>query len=61
MQKRNFVHWSSSITERNVDFSQFVETEGLPCPTFVENDANLVAKAEQLFGQGKGLKELSWL
>ncbi|SLN32600.1 ROK family transcriptional regulator [Ruegeria meonggei] len=53
--KRNFVHWSSSITDRNVDFS-YLFSEGLPCPTFVENDANLVAKAEQLFGQGKGLK-----
>ncbi|WP_171241224.1 ROK family transcriptional regulator [Ruegeria sp. HKCCA5491] len=53
--ERNFVHWSSSLTERNVDFSQFLETE-LPCPAFIENDANLVAKAEQLFGLGKGLK-----
>ncbi len=52
---RNFVHWSSSITERNVDFSQLLETE-LPCPAFIENDANLVAKAEQLFGLGKGLR-----
>lgn len=52
---RNFVHWSSSITERNIDFSTLL-SDGLPCPAFVENDANLVAKAEQLFGLGKGLK-----
>jgi len=52
--KRNFVHWSSSLTERNVDFSQLLDKE-LPCPAFIENDANLVAKAEQLFGLGKGL------
>ncbi|MEX0277228.1 MAG: ROK family protein [Ruegeria sp.] len=53
--ERNFVHWSSSITERNIDFNDLLSTE-LPCPAFVENDANLVAKAEQLFGLGKGLK-----
>ncbi|WP_170365096.1 ROK family transcriptional regulator [Ruegeria arenilitoris] len=52
--ERNFVHWSSSITERNVNFAAFLD-EGLPCPAFIENDANLVAKAEQLFGLGKGL------
>lgn len=52
---RNFVHWSSSITERNIDFSHLLASE-LPCPAFVDNDANLVAKAEQLFGLGKGLK-----
>jgi len=52
---RNFVHWSSSITDRNVDFSDLLASE-LPCPAFIENDANLVAKAEQLFGLGKGLK-----
>ncbi|WP_282120646.1 ROK family transcriptional regulator [Ruegeria atlantica] len=52
---KNFVHWSSSITERNIDFRQLLSSE-LPCPAFVDNDANLVAKAEQLFGLGKGLK-----
>lgn len=52
---RNFVHWSSSVTERNFDFNPLLAKE-LPCPAFVENDANLVAKAEQLFGLGKGLK-----
>lgn len=53
--EKNFVHWSSSITERNIDFSALLRAE-LPCPAFIENDANLVAKAEQLFGLGKGLK-----
>ncbi|WP_226689166.1 ROK family transcriptional regulator [Ruegeria arenilitoris] len=52
---KNFVHWSSSIAERNIDFSHLLSNE-LPCPVFVDNDANLVAKAEQLFGLGKGLK-----
>ncbi|WP_170479972.1 ROK family transcriptional regulator [Ruegeria arenilitoris] len=53
--KRNFVHWSSSLTERNVDFSRLFK-EYIPCPAFIENDANLVAKAEQLFGLGIGLR-----
>ena len=52
---QNFVHWSSSLTERNVDLSPLL-SKVLPCPAFIENDANLVAKAEQLFGLGKGLK-----
>ncbi len=51
--ERNFVYWSSSITENNVDFRPKLEA-GLPCPAFIENDANLVAKAEQLFGLGRG-------
>lgn len=51
----NYVHWSSSLTERNVDFNPLL-ADALPCPAFIENDANLVAKAEQLFGLGKGLK-----
>ena len=50
----NFVHWSSSIAERNIDFNRLLSKE-LSCPAFVDNDANLVAKAEQLFGLGKGL------
>ena len=53
--KENFVHWSSSLTERNVDLSPLL-SDALPCPAFIENDANLVAKAEQLFGLGRGLK-----
>ncbi|NOD63791.1 MULTISPECIES: ROK family transcriptional regulator [unclassified Ruegeria] len=53
--EKNFVHWSSSLTERNVDLSPLL-SKALPCPAFIENDANLVAKAEQLFGLGKGLK-----
>lgn len=53
--ENNFVHWSSSVTERNVDFGDLL-SKVLPCPAFIENDANLVAKAEQLFGLGKGYK-----
>lgn len=49
-----FVHWSSSLTERNIAFGALLD-EYLPCAAFVENDANLVAKAEQLFGEARGL------
>lgn len=51
---RKFVHWSSSLTERNIDLGPLLD-EHLPCAAFVENDANLVAKAEQLFGEARGL------
>lgn len=50
-----FMHWSSSVTERNVDFAPLFAAH-LPCPTFLDNDANLVAKGEHLFGAGKGLR-----
>ncbi|PUB14896.1 ROK family transcriptional regulator [Yoonia sediminilitoris] len=50
-----FMHWSSSVIERNVDFVPLFQVH-LPCPTFLDNDANLVAKAEHLFGAGRGLR-----
>ncbi len=50
-----FMHWSSSVLERNVNFNPLFR-ENLPCPTFIDNDANLVAKAEHLFGAGRGLR-----
>ncbi|NIZ11185.1 ROK family transcriptional regulator [Pseudooceanicola sp. HF7] len=50
-----FMHWSSSVRERNVDFMPLF-AKYLPCPAFLENDANLVAKAEQFFGAGRGLR-----
>lgn len=49
-----FVHWSSSLTQRNVDLGSLLDAQ-MTCATFVENDANLVAKAEHLFGEAKGL------
>lgn len=49
-----FVHWSSSLTRRNVDLGTLLAAH-LPCAAFVENDANLVAKAEHLFGEARGL------
>lgn len=53
--QENFVHWSSSIVGRNVELGPYLDKH-LPCPAFIENDANLVAKAEQVFGEGRGLK-----
>ena len=51
--RRNFIYWSPSLDARNVEFGQLLET-ALPFPCFIDNDANLVAKAEQKFGEGRG-------
>lgn len=50
--RRNFIYWSSALTERNVDFGT-VMADQAPCPVFLDNDANLVAKAEHLFGKAR--------
>lgn len=52
---RNFVHWSSSLKTRNVSLGAMLERR-VACPVFIDNDANLVAKAEHLFGEGRDLK-----
>lgn len=49
-----FVHWSSSLTERNVDIGILLD-QASPCPVFVDNDANLVANAEHLFGVARNI------
>lgn len=51
-----FVHWSPSLTARNVDLRDMLEA-ALPMPVFIDNDANLVAKAEQLFGEARGVDD----
>lgn len=50
------VHWSPSLSGHNVRFRDQLEA-ALPLPVFLDNDANLVAKAEQLFGEGRGLRD----
>lgn len=50
---RNFIYWSPSLDSRNVEFGRLL-AKVLPFPCFIDNDANLVAKAEQKFGQGRG-------
>jgi len=51
-----FVHWSPSLTARNVCLRDRLE-EALPMAVFLDNDANLVAKAEQLFGEARGVSD----
>lgn len=53
---RKFVYWSPSLTERNVDFGTLLG-EFFHCPVIVDNDANLVAKAEHLFGEGRKVSD----
>lgn len=50
---RGFVHWSPSLTSRNVTFGAVLE-QVLEIPVFLDNDANLVAMAEKSFGLGQG-------
>ena len=52
--ERRFVHWSPSLNSRGVELGTVLD-ESFGCPVFLDNDANLVAKAEQLFGFGRGL------
>ena len=51
---RGHVHWSSALIERNVDLGDMLRGT-CPYPVFIENDANLVAKAEHLFGKGRAV------
>ncbi len=48
-----FVHWSPSLTKRNVQFRDVLQ-DTLAIPVFLDNDANLVAMAEKSFGLGQG-------
>ena len=53
---KGFVHWSPSLTDRNVDLGKDLQ-KALGIPVFVDNDANLVAMAEKSFGLGQGHKD----
>jgi predicted NBD/HSP70 family sugar kinase len=53
---RGHVYWSSALDRRGVDLAPVLAARA-PCPVFLENDANLVAKAEQLFGHGRGVDD----
>ena len=49
------VHWSPGISERNVAFeSQLFKRLGVP--VFIDNDANMIAKAEQMYGEGRNVQ-----
>ncbi|MCV6584357.1 MAG: ROK family transcriptional regulator [Marinibacterium sp.] len=47
------VLWSPGLTKRNVDLARMIG-DRLDLPALIDNDANLVALAEQQFGQGRG-------
>ncbi len=49
-----FVHWSPALSERNIPLRQMLSNV-LDMPIFLDNDANLVAMAEQYFGHGRGV------
>jgi len=49
---QGYVFWSPNLAERNVPLQQMLR-EKIGVPVFLENDANLVAIAEQRFGLGK--------
>ena len=46
------VYWSPSLDARNVNLRDHL-SKAVGCPVFIDNDANLVAEAERLFGLGK--------
>ncbi len=53
---RGFVYWSPSMTERNIELRDMIAAK-INLPVFIDNDANLVAKAEQMFGMGKNVRD----
>lgn len=55
-ESRGLIHWSPTLTDRNIPFQDIVSSQ-LKKPVFVDNDANLVAVAEQHFGHGRGVSD----
>jgi len=53
---RGFVYWSPSLKRRNVDLRAALQTR-LGLPVFLDNDANLVAVAEQYYGEGRNASD----
>lgn len=53
---RGFVYWSPSLKRRNVDLKNALESR-LHLPVFLDNDANLVAVAEQYYGEGRSASD----
>ncbi len=53
---KGFVHWSPQLKNRNVDLRSLL-TKTLDLPVFIDNDANLVAMAEQWFGYGRNISD----
>jgi predicted NBD/HSP70 family sugar kinase len=53
---RGFVHWSPSLTQRNIALRELLEQK-IKLPVFLDNDVNLVAMAEQWFGLGRNISD----
>lgn len=53
---RGFVHWSPSLSERNVPLQKALEAH-VDLPIFLDNDVNLVAVAELWFGLGRDVSD----
>jgi len=54
--ERGFVYWSPSLKERNLPFRDILAAR-LGLDIYLDNDANLVALAEQTFGFGRGVSD----
>ena len=52
--ERGFVHWSPFFEERNIDLGRMLSKELEQC-VYIDNDANLVAVAEQYLGCGQDI------
>ncbi|WP_299413008.1 ROK family protein [uncultured Sulfitobacter sp.] len=50
--KRGFVHWSPFLNTRNLELARMLK-EAVNLPIFLDNDANLVAMAEQYLGNAQ--------
>lgn len=53
---RGMIYWSPAVLERNVPLRAMLVAD-LNLPVFIDNDANLVAMAEQYFGHGRGVSD----
>jgi transcriptional regulator of PTS gene len=54
--ERGLVYWSPNFSSRNVALRDLVQHQ-VDLPVFIDNDANLVAVAEQFFGHGRGISD----
>jgi transcriptional regulator of PTS gene len=54
--ERGLVYWSPNFSSRNIALRDLVQHQ-LDLPVFIDNDANLVAMAEQFFGHGRGVSD----
>ncbi|WP_114285553.1 ROK family transcriptional regulator [Candidatus Halocynthiibacter alkanivorans] len=54
--ERGLVYWSPNFSSRNIGLRDLVQHQ-LDLPVFIDNDANLVAMAEQFFGHGRGVSD----